>query len=82
MVNYIWALKFLPSVIRDMKKLEENHSESMELFRSVIKERRKTFQPGDNKDVLDAYLSIEYEREDQIINFGKLKLLSTTQLKA
>uniref|UniRef100_A0A2P2I1V8 Cytochrome P450 18a1-like n=2 Tax=Hirondellea gigas TaxID=1518452 RepID=A0A2P2I1V8_9CRUS len=69
MVNYIWAMKFLPSVKKDMRKLAANHSESMNFFRNVINERRSTFKPNDDKDILDAYLQVEYEREDEIINF-------------
>ncbi|KAA0191912.1 Cytochrome P450 CYP18H1 [Hyalella azteca] len=71
MVNYIWALKFLPGVVKDMKKLCANHAESMDFFRNLIQERRKTYIPGDDKDVLDYYLSVEYERETPILNFDE-----------
>lgn len=72
MVNYIWALKFLPGVMQDMKKLTANHTLSMEFYKDVIRHRRSTYQPGDDKDVLDNYLSVEYERDEPIVNFGEL----------
>ncbi|KAF2359669.1 Cytochrome P450 [Trinorchestia longiramus] len=71
LVNYIWAMKFLPEVKRDMKKLHANHSLSIEFYKNVIRERRKIYTPGDDKDVLDNYLSVEYERKEAIINFDE-----------
>ena len=71
LINYFWALQFMPNVRTDMKKLEANHCQSMEFFKTVINDRRKTFEQDDNKDVLDAYMAIEYERKDIIKNFGK-----------
>ncbi|CAL4206598.1 unnamed protein product, partial [Meganyctiphanes norvegica] len=70
-VNYFHVLRHLPGYNSVLGKLKCNLSETHNMMRNIIGERRKVFDANVTRDVLDGYLLKEHQiKEDLISRFG------------
>nr|XP_018918263.1 PREDICTED: cytochrome P450 18a1 [Bemisia tabaci] len=64
-VNFIPILGYLPGQQKTKQKIEANRAEMAQFFEEIVQEHRKTFDNGNIRDVVDAYLQeIEVAEEE------------------
>ena len=71
--SYIPVCRYIPSVNENFQKLLQSREESCEMIRSIIKQRRETFDPNYTGDILDSYLLEEHQarEEGRVLYDGK-----------
>jgi 26-hydroxylase len=55
-IDYIPQVQYLPGSINAKNKIAKNRQEMFDFYREVIDEHKKTFDPANIRDLVDAYL--------------------------
>ncbi len=75
-VNFFPFLRFVPGVNYAYQKIKQNRNETSKYFKDIVDEHRKSLDPNQVRDFVDAYLV----QEDKIKSAGHHSYFSEEQL--